>query len=193
MEDGRLTKAQAASLFRNGDAGSVEKLWLHGMRFVNKIVGKLDKLGMVVDAEEAKQVGYLAIGEALESWDPSKSSFGTYIWIRARGEVLNSEAIAKRKGMTGDVNADTGSFIDSDEVSEEEFGFGPDTGFAAVEAEELRSFIARRLSATERQVIELIYFQGLPQAEAGRYLQIDRRNVGTLHKSALAKLGSAYN
>lgn len=86
-----LTKAQAASAHFKGDKKSNDLLWLHGTQFVHKIVRKLDSLGLLtIEKAEAEAVGYLAVGEALKTWKPSKSTFNTYIWIIVRGRILDS-------------------------------------------------------------------------------------------------------
>jgi len=88
-----------------GNREAHKTLWLHGTKLVLKIVNKLRNENLLrMTFEDAVAEGNLAIGDALSRWEPRKSTFATWVWIRIRGAVLNEDNRTGRGYMTGGVD-----------------------------------------------------------------------------------------
>jgi len=93
VQIGKLTRKELATLHKhalNGNQEAWDDLWLYGTKLVLKICFTLKRQGLLqISFEDAVAEGNLAIGDALTRWNPKKSAFGTWIWIRVRGAILN--------------------------------------------------------------------------------------------------------
>lgn len=90
----------------DGDKDAWHELWLYGTKLVLKIVNKLHKEGLLRSSfEDAVGAGNLAIGESLVRWNPRKSAFGTWVWIRVRFAILDGNRADEKKGLTGSSEA----------------------------------------------------------------------------------------
>jgi RNA polymerase sigma factor (sigma-70 family) len=89
------TPRQLAGLLKEAQRGNQKAwhdLWMYGTKLVLKICNSLRRADLLKSGfEEAVAEGNLAIGEALTRWNPKKSSFGTWVWIRIRGAVLDQD------------------------------------------------------------------------------------------------------
>ncbi len=101
----KRSKAELAKLHARmvqGDKEAHEVLWLHGTKLVLKIANKLQEEDLLsMSFEDAVSEGNLAIGEALTRWQPRKSNFSTWVWIRIRGRILNENKKHDKAFMVG--------------------------------------------------------------------------------------------
>lgn len=109
LDKAGVTKRSPAALANlhsrmvEGDKEAHEILWLHGTKLVLKIANKLKEEDLLrMSFEDAVAEGNLAIGEALSRWEPRKSAFSTWVWIRIRGGILNENAKHDKEFMTGE-------------------------------------------------------------------------------------------
>jgi len=189
-----LSKATAARLHKEG---KTEELWALSIEYVDKVVRKLARRGLVEDMDEARSIGYLAVGEALQDWDPKQSSFTTYAWIKVRSYILNEREADRRCGVTGIRKGSEVTLVDADEVDEVEFGLTEDTGYQAVLKQEVIESLstASGIKPREREVLELRYIQDLTQKEVGIMLGVSERYVRSLEFFGIEELKKvwAYN
>jgi RNA polymerase sigma factor (sigma-70 family) len=183
------------------------ELWLYGTKLVLKICNKLRKENLLrMDFEDAVAEGNLAIGEALTRWQPAKAAFGTWIWIRIRGAVLDGERKEAKGGMVGPVeeaprvvstqssNANTDDAGGSEYTITDQFETGqtPDGGVEAMERQELYTEILK-LAPREQQYINAIYFEDRPIAEIAAMEGISHQMVRKILARAIDKLGEGLN
>jgi len=186
-----LTKAQAAKAHFKGDKKSIDLLWLHGTQFVHKIVRKLESVNLLtIEKAEAEAVGYLAVGEALKTWKPSKSTFNTYIWIIVRGRILDSNRKEWNRG--GVTSSHAPFFSDIDKLTEQDFGLLIDSGEHSYECLELYRKIST-LNPNEKNVLVLRYFDGLTHKMIGNMLGFSRRYVISLEQAGIQSLKKKYS
>lgn len=192
MKSTRFNNTLAARLHREGRK---DELWVLGMDYVDRVVGKLSAHKAVHDSEEAKQNGYLALGMAIDDWDPEVSPFTTYMWIRVRGFVLN-EARAQEmdKGMTAlRYQEDDVHYEDSDQLPADwEGNYAPDSGYVSLLKSELVGSISM-LIPKQSNVIHLRYMKDMTQREVAELLGISVRYVRQLEKEALYVLKSVWS
>lgn len=183
----------------DGDREAYDILWLHGTKLVLKIVNKLHNEGLLwADFNDAVAAGNLAIGEALQRWEPRKSTYATWIWIRIRGAVLDGNYKEQASGMVtpresvptvlseafsveGDFGSMENSLFDLGEPRP-----GEDVQ-RLVEHRELVEALAT-LTVKQHEVIVLRYFEDLTQQETGGLLGISQQAVDTREAGALKRL-----
>ena len=189
------TRKQLAALHKQAIAGDVDawqELWLYGTKLVLKICNKLRREDLLkLDFEDAVAEGNLAIGEALTRWNPKKSGFGTWVWIRIRGAVLDGN----RAVSAVEQNEVSSNLEQEDhEGHVKAFDLG-DVAGAATERDTGRELTAQRVRDAVRQlpsremlVITRRYFDGLTQQEVGNQLGISRQMVDKVEKRAIENL-----
>ena len=139
---------------------------------------------------EAEAVGYLAVGEALKTWKPSKSTFNTYIWIIVRGRILDSNRKEWNRG--GVTSSHAPFFSDIDKLTEQDFGLLIDSGEHSYECLELYRKISK-LNPNEKNVLVLRYFDGLTHKMIGNMLGFSRRYVISLEQAGIQSLKKKYS
>jgi RNA polymerase sigma factor (sigma-70 family) len=198
------SRKQLAELHNNathGDGKSWEELWLYGTKLVLKICNKLRHEDLLaVEFEDAVAEGNLAIGEALTRWNPSKSSFGTWVWIRVRGSILNENASEQKSGMIGNVEDSPlvlSNEVHVEHVSGEESDFllsdlyelGQVGTWGETEAQYAELYAAvQTLSPREQSYIVAVYFEDRDQAELAALEGISPRMVRKVLARSIEKL-----
>lgn len=189
------TRKQLASLHQQAVAGDVEawqELWLYGTKLVLKICNKLRREDLLkIDFEDAVAEGNLAIGEALTRWNPKKSGFGTWVWIRIRGAVLDGNravsAVEQHEVSSNLEQEDHEGYVKPFDLGDVAGGATErDTGME-LNSQRLRDAV-HKLPSRERLVITRRYFEGLTQSEVARHLGISRQMVDKVEKRAIENL-----
>lgn len=100
----RLPAEELPSLhraYKAGDASARETLWKEAMRLVvfagNKIMRRSTTGRML--SLDAMQDGMVAVAKAIDTWDPAKGTFATWIVAQVRGVMLDSAAKSLRRGI----------------------------------------------------------------------------------------------
>lgn len=187
------TKKQLAGLHKEalrGNQKAWHDLWLYGTKLVLKICNKLNRLGILTSFEDAVAEGNLAIGEALTRWNPKKSSFGTWVWIRVRGAVLNENgrSISTLENETdfevGAVDREgLNAGLSGIDLVESRYVTPGD----AVETAEMLDAI-HLLPDRELEVVVLRYFEDLSQREVGEILGVSREMARKIEARAIDRL-----
>lgn len=131
-----MTKTERRQLHRdmhNGSRIARGTLWSEAMRLVYRTESRLRSLyGQEALDEDMIQEGAVAAGRAVDTWDPTRSSFATWVLSNVRGAMLD---YANEAGKAGIASKSTDvSLLDM----EEGVAFSPETsgtedrpGFAA--------------------------------------------------------------
>lgn len=120
MENERMSNSVLKRLFirwkKEGDPTAHEVLWMAGDRMVKKIVNKFLQNTMLDyrDAEEAVQVGRLAVGEGLSQWEPERGAYSTFIWTCIR----NSLTLYAKSQAAQKFGPDVDDLLDEDYLAE---------------------------------------------------------------------------
>jgi RNA polymerase primary sigma factor len=99
----RLTAAQAAELldaWHAGDSQALNALWQEGLRLVLAEAGKLGRRG-VRFSDDMIQEGNLAVGRALQTWDPAKGRLSTWLVPKIRGAMMDYSLKERTRGTGG--------------------------------------------------------------------------------------------
>jgi RNA polymerase sigma factor FliA len=136
-----------------------------------------------VDVEDLISFGEVGLVKAGSAFDPSRgASFGTYAYIRARGEIM--DALRKME------------WFDEARFHEREYDRHETGTTTDANESELTSFALRkelydavvRLPDTQFRLLKLYYFDGLPLARAAEQLGLSRSWASRLHGQALVTL-----
>lgn len=98
-------------------------LSLAGADMVRPILAKMVRAGSIPGMDEDLiGVGNLAVCEAVRTWEPARSSFGTYMQVKVKGAVLNYRDQEINKGIGGRKRRDQApiSFVYLDHLQESE-------------------------------------------------------------------------
>lgn len=98
-------------------------LSLAGAAMVRPILARMVRRGSIPGIDEdLVGVGNLAVCEAVRTWEPARSSFGTYIQVKVRGAVLNYRDQEVNKGIGGRKRKDQApiAFVYLDHLQESE-------------------------------------------------------------------------
>jgi len=193
VQIGKLTRKELATLHKhalNGNQEAWDDLWLYGTKLVLKICFTLNKQDLLKTSfEDAVAEGNLAIGDALTRWNPKKSAFGTWIWIRVRGAILDGN---RKVYATEQVETSTQVGVTNREGVE---GFldGMDTFGQTWDPEEdvqtgLLWDAISQLPGREFSYINMYYFEDLDQAEIARLEGVSDRMVRKILERAEGRL-----
>jgi len=188
----------------DGDQEAWQTLWLQGVRMVEKLVNKFISLGKLLpgDRADAIQEGNLAIGEALPNWSPNRGAYSTYIWTCIRNSLSDYNLQESRGGLTGDGaehlvqtalegrrgddnKNENGGYLITDWL-----GLGHDLD---IDELSLMMDYESHLEPFEREVLDLLLFQDLTQAEAGEHLGWSRQTVAKYAQEGILRMRRAYN
>lgn len=172
-------------------------LWLQGVKLVAKIAHRLTNMGLVESAEwlDLVQEGNLAIPRAIDSWEPLRGTFSTWIGVAVEGAMLDyaNKAGTRSGGLTGarderptvvtDVQVEGGQEPDSTPPS-----YLVDFDYTPTERVLLNRLLDLLCNERERKYVRLHYFQNLNHTEMTRYLGVSRMTVYRVLASAIAKL-----
>jgi RNA polymerase sigma factor (sigma-70 family) len=88
-----MTKTERRALqtaAMHGSKTARDKLWNEAMRLVLRSEHRLRKLyGIEEQDEDMVQEGALAAGRAVDTWDPERSSFATWVLTNVKGAMLD--------------------------------------------------------------------------------------------------------
>ena len=202
VEIPKRSRKELATLHSEALSGSVsawEDLWLHGTKLVLKICHTLRERDLLrISFEDAVAEGNLAIGEALTRWNPKKSSFSTWVWIRIRGSILNQNSDEALSGMVGDVESRPQVLPEEFEHSNGEKPAMANSWFDLAdipeEDNEQLVFMERVLDAIqelperERHFVTEVYIFDRPQAAVAAEAGVSRPRVRQVLDRAIERL-----
>ncbi len=130
-------------------------------------------------AEEVTQDVFTRVWQSAASFDPERSSFTTWLTSITRNRTIDVLRRRRVRGLTGAGEAELNTAITrADERLSPEFH---------LEALAVREALAQ-LPETQREVLELAYFQGMTQREIAEYLNIPLGTVKTRMRLGMIKL-----
>jgi len=193
------TKHQLAGLHAEalkGNQKAWHDLWLYGTKLVLKICNKLSSMDLLrCEYEEAVAEGNAAIGEALTRWNPKKSSFGTWVWIRVRGAILDeSKKWSPEPGVVpAEVTLSDDQEHGDDEYTNSLYDLADEEYLGEDPALDLDKARLRRvlpaLPERELKYVTLYYFEDQTLNEIADLEGISRNMVHKILKRAEARLG----
>lgn len=157
----------------SGDEGALSELYdrYGGLVYASG----LRYLGDATLAEDLVQDVFLAVWRNAKSFDPSRASFGTWIYRVARNRATDLDRRRRaRPRIAGD-----------ESLAEASGGDRPDDNLA--ENLDVAAALSR-LSSAHREVLVLAYFKGLTQREITLYTGIPLGTVKTRTVAALKAL-----
>lgn len=130
-------------------------------------------------AEEVTQDVFTRVWQSAASFDPERSSFTTWLTSITRNRTIDILRRRRVRGLTGAGEAELNTAITrADERLSPEFH---------LEALAVREALAQ-LPESQREVLELAYFQGMTQREIAEYLNIPLGTVKTRMRLGMIKL-----
>ncbi len=130
-------------------------------------------------AEEITQDVFTRVWQAAASFDPKRSSFTTWLTSITRNRAIDVLRRRRVRGLTGAGEAELNTAITrADERLSPEFH---------LEALAVREAL-EQLPPTQREVLELAYFQGMTQREIAEHLNIPLGTVKTRMRLGMIKL-----
>lgn len=151
-------------------------------RYAGKIKSYLIRLGAPsAVAEDLAQDAMLSAWRRAASYDVAKAKVSTWMFVIARNawiDKLRRERVEIAYGETN-VRAD---------ISDEE---APDEAAARTQREEKVSIVLETLSAEQRQVVQLSFFEERPHSEIAERLSLPLGTVKSRLRLALGKLRAA--
>ena len=197
-----LSPHEEEAAFVRARAGSEEarqELILHNLRLVSHIVRKYYASNR--NQEDLVSIGTIGLVKAVDTFSIENGTrFATYAAKCIQNEILMHFRAQRKHGAeisineTIDVDRDGNPLtymdvISSDECVSEEI-------FRKVEAERALRYVATRLTARERQIIEMRFGlcgrPALTQREIAERLNISRSYVSRIEKAAIEKLREAF-
>ncbi len=130
------------------------------------------RLGDVGSAEDATQEAFTSVWRRAGTFDPARGSAAGWLYAIAR----NAAAQLARRGR-----ANKNLIVLDEQAAEKEFD--PVTGLALHAA-------LTRLPTTEREVLELAYFEDMTQTAIAAHLQLPLGTVKTRTRAGLQRLAS---
>jgi len=141
------------------------------------------KLTYKPDEEQVDLIseGTLGLIEAVDAFDPERGvSFMTFAYLRIKGKMLDY----LRRRTCRLRREELAAFDQFNRT----FSLGMESAEKTLDAITLARSLLPHLTAGERRIIELLYFEGLTQEEAARRLQCSRPNISILRKRALTRM-----
>ena len=197
-----LTHAEEEAAFaraRAGDEEARQELILHNLRLVSHIVRKY--YASSHNQEDLVSIGTIGLVKAVDTFHTDNGTrFATYaakciqneILMHFRAQKKHSSEISINETIDVDRDGNPLTYMDvisSDECVSEEV-------LRKVEAERALRYVATRLTARERQIVEMRFgLRGqtmLTQREIAEQLNISRSYVSRIEKAAIDKLREAF-
>jgi len=148
-------------------------------RYAGKIKSYLIRLGAPpAAAEDLAQDAMLSAWRRAASYDPAKAKASTWIFVVARNAWIDKLRRERVELAYGEMNAQA-------DISQEE---APDEAAARIQQEEKVSTILETLSAEQRQVVQLSFFEERPHSEIAERLSLPLGTVKSRLRLALNKL-----
>ena len=82
----RVSNEELVTLIQAGDRDRIVELWHQVQRMVYKQAGRWAGLGGTT-IEDMTQAGFIAVLRAVDTYDPTKAKFSTYLFRRLRAEL----------------------------------------------------------------------------------------------------------
>jgi RNA polymerase sigma-70 factor (ECF subfamily) len=167
--------AQVAAIATRGDRAAFVALF--GF-YAPRIKGFLMRSGTAADvAEEIAQEAMLAVWRKAATFDPARAGVSTWIYTIARN--LRIDRLRHERGVSADALHDA---LDSDEPQR------PDDIVQGAERDERVRAAMKDLSAEQREVVRLSFFEDKPHAEIAETLGIPLGTVKSRLRLAMARL-----
>lgn len=174
----------------NGDPSARDELWLLSEDMVKKAVSHMVGKGVIfMDSEDAYQAAMLAVGEALDKYDPEQGSYAGYMWVVIRNALMKANARDQNYGMGGKADY---LGLDLDDVDDHDFESDEDP-FRTVLAQEVWDKGLSALSERERDVITLRYKEENTYREIGLKLGTTHVRAFQIEQEALDKIRYALS
>ena len=163
-----------------GDRGAFDELY---RRYGPSAFGLAHRLtAQQVLAQDVVHDAFMALWRAPQAFDPARGAFRTFflslVHHKAVDTVRREERLRKRAERSANLEPVTGEDLAEDVV---------DKDFLGIRRQEVRDALTT-LSADQRQVLEMAYFQGYTQAAIAQELGIPLGTVKTRTFAAMRKL-----
>ncbi len=130
-------------------------------------------------AEEVTQDVFTRVWQMAHSFDPKRSSFTTWLTSITRNRTIDVLRRRRVRGLTGPGEAELNTAI-----TRADERFIPEHHLEALAVREA----LEQLPPTQREVLELAYFQGMTQREIAKHLNIPLGTVKTRMRLGMMKL-----
>ena len=175
----KITDEAIFATFVRGDSSALAILYDRYGLLVYRLVYRM--LKNTAEAEDLTQEIFLSLQEK-PNYNPQRGSFYTYLMMLTRSRTIDR---LRSKRSQGNLLANLGKFKDL--IGKQNH----DTPMEIASAEEreiqVRNALAS-LSANQRQILELSYYEGLSQTEIAAKLKIPLGTVKTHSRRGLIKL-----
>lgn len=159
----------------------INRLMNKAQAFKFHIIDEIVNTGAyALDADDIYQETYLRLIHANTNDTLEKTSQSRDLMIKAVIKFVMLDAVRKREythGLDDEILEDHYATVD-DSVSD-------DIALDTLAVRQAIELLDNRL----RTVVELIYYEGMSQAEVGRHLGTSQQAVSKLHERALGKMG----
>ncbi len=190
-----MTNEQLAVLAQGGNREALLKLWNQVERLVWKQARRWAGLGGTT-VEDLSQAGFIAVLRTVDSFDPQKGKFSTWLFPILRAEFSaatgQQTARARRDPLQTAISADIPVWEDGEETA---LDFIPDPeaedAYLAVEREELHDTLEtalNTLSPKNRRVVSARYSQGQKLAEIAAAEGVTIGSICARQRTALTRL-----
>lgn len=199
-----MTNEELAALLQDGGGGEDEllRLWDQVRRFAASQARRWARASTGVEVEDLLQVGFLAMMDALGTWNRDAAMFITWYTLRLKGAF--TEAVGLRTArqrndpLRGAVSLDAQVGRDADDpltlldvledpTAERAMQDLLERDFAA-ERSRLLHLLLDQLDETQRQAVWLVHGFGLTVPQAAARLQLDAATVRSAADSGLRLL-----
>ena len=182
MRDGDREDLELHRRLSRGDREAFDELYRRYAPTAYGIAYRL--LGQQLLAQDVVHDAFLALWRAPEAFDAARGAFRSFflalVHHRAVDTIRREERIRAREGRAANLESTVGEDLSERVVDED---------FVARRRREVRDSLAD-LSAEQRQVLEMAYFEGKTQVRIAEELGIPLGTVKTRTFAALRKLRS---
>ncbi|MCX7877808.1 MAG: sigma-70 family RNA polymerase sigma factor [Ignavibacteria bacterium] len=170
------TDQEMVSLIRKGDRTGISDLYDKYapvlFALIYRIIQRKDL------AEDLLQEVFVKIWMNIESYDPDKSKFSTWIVNIARNLTIDTLRSKNFKNQSKNLSDDSYVNIVDDEVS-----FSINTDYIGID-----EVLNKVLSDENKKIIDIVYFKGYTQAEAAKSLNMPLGTLKTKLRTAIKVL-----
>ena len=178
-EGEKTTDEGIFAAFIRGDSSALGLLYDRYGLLVYRLVYRM--LNNTAEAEDLTQEIFLSLQEK-PNYNPQRGSFYTYLMMLTRSRTIDR---LRSKRSQGNLLANLGKFRDL--ISKQNHDTPMEIASAKEREIQVRNALAC-LSANQRQILELSYYEGLSQTEIAARLKIPLGTVKTHSRRGLIKL-----